>query len=393
MATRRRLLMLVALAIATRLIAALLLGSSFYFADEGIYLDASQQLLAGGGFRPDYTNVPGYPTLLALLGAPTPRSLFAMRCMQALAAGTGAALLVVLARRTLGAGAPIAGLLYALDPLLVMAGALLFPEALAAVVLMATVLAVWTAATHDRMLAAAVAGALSALLVLCRPVAIVLLPVLATWLLAYADAPLGRRMLQALVLVGCCGVALTPWALRNVRLHGTVVPASTPGLQNAPVSTATIAGEGLAGSLLQQWRQRPLALVRRVLAELPHFWELYPTRLATDNPTERAKLQRRDARLSLTPVLPAGPRDWVSALAFGGELALALPGLVIAWRRQRGATVLLVGVMVAYSLGYSLFVAKLRYRITVLPCLLLFAGVGAAAVAGVVTRARGRHGA
>lgn len=392
MHTGRTLLIVVVVAVAARLAAALVLGSAFYFADEGIYLDASQRLLTGDGFRPEYTNVPGYPTLLAALGAWMPHTLLAMRCAQALAAGAGGALLVLLAHHALGVGAAIAGLLYACDPLLVMAGALLFPEALAAVVLIATLLAIWTAATANRIFPAVLAGLLLGLLVLCRPVAFVLLPVLAAWLLAYAGGPLRRRALQALTLTACCGVALAPWALRNAELHGTVFPASTPGLQDAPVSRTTIAGEGLAGSLLRQTQQRPLALVQRVLAELPHFWELYPTRLATDNPAEREKLRRLDPRLSATPILPSGPRDWVSALAFGGELALAVPGLVIGWRRHRAATVLLLGVMLAYSLGYSVFVAKLRYRITVVPCLLLFAGLGATTLAGALARVRGDHG-
>jgi hypothetical protein len=391
--TGRRILVVVSIAVAARLAAALVLGSAFYFADEGAYLDASQHLLADGGFRPEYTNVPGYPALLALLGAWTPGSLFAMRCVQALAAGSGGAMLIVLARRTFGAGAPLAGLLYALDPLLVVAGALLFPEALAAVVLMATLLAVWTAATTDRLLAAAFAGGLLALLVLCRPVAFVLLPVLALWTLAYAGAPLGRRAVLALTLAVCCCLALAPWALRNARIHGTVVPASTPGLQNAPVSKATIRGDGLVSSLLHQTQQRPLALVQRMFAELPHFWELYPTRLATDSPEEREKLQRGDPRLSLAPVVPAGPRDWASALAFGGEVALAVPGFVIGWRRHRAATVLFVAVMLTYSLGYSLFLAKLRYRITVVPCVLLFAGLGGAELGSALTRARAGHDA
>ncbi len=384
---------MVALAIVARLAAALLLGSALYFADEGIYLDAAHGLVAGDGFRPQYTNVPGYPALLAVLAAWTPATLFAMRCTQAVAAGGGGALLVLLARRTVGVGAPIAGLLYALDPLLVIAAALLFPEALAAVVLIAILLAVWTAATRDRVDAAAIGGLLLGLLVLCRPVALLVLPVMVLWLLAFVGAGVPRRALHAATLAVCCVVAITPWAVRNTRLHGSVVPASTPGLQNAPVTRTTIAGDGLASSLLHQTQQRPLALLTRIWHEWPHFWELYPTRLATDNPAEREKLQRDDPRLSLTPVASPGPRDWLSAVAFGGEVALAIPGLVVGWRRHRALTVLLASVMLAYSLGYSLFAAKLRYRITVTPCVLVFAALGATAIADAVARGRRRHAA
>ena len=378
-------------AIAARLLAALVVGSALYFADEGIYLDAAHGLLAGEGFRPQYTNVPGYPALLAVIAGWTPATLFAMRCTQAVVAGGGVALLVAFVRRTVGVGAPLAGLLYALDPLLVIAGALLFPEALAALVLIATLLAVWTAATDDRVDATAAGGVLLGLLVLCRPVAFVLLPVFTLWMLACVGAAPRRRALHAAVLVGCCLLAVAPWALRNARLHGTIVPASTPGLQNAPVSKSTIAGEGLATSLLHQTQQRPLALLQRIWHEWPHFWELYPTRLATDSPEEREKLKHGDPRLSAEPVMPPGPRDWASAIAFGGEVALAIPGVVIGWRRHRSLTILLASVMLTYSLGYSLFVAKLRYRITVTPCLLLFTALGATAIAGALGGGRDRH--
>jgi hypothetical protein len=213
-------------------------------------------------------------------------------------------------------------------------------------------------------------------------------PVNAACLLVYTAAPPARLAVHAATLVVCCLLAVAPWALRNTRLHGTVVPPSTPGLQNAPVSKMTIADDGLAGSLLHQSQERPLALVQRVLRELPHFWELYPTRLATDSPTERENLRRGDPRLTVTPVVPSGPRDWMRALAFGAEVVLAAPGLVVGWRRHRAVTVLMLGVMLAYSIGYSLFAAKLRYRITVLPCLLVFAGAGAATIADALARTR-----
>ncbi len=72
-----------------------------------------------------------------------------------------------------------------------------------------------------------------------------------------------------------------------------------------------------------------------------------------------------------------GVRDQVSALSFGTEMAFALAGLGLAWRRNRSATILLVAVSVAYGLGYALFIAKLRYRIPVLPFVFLLAGVAA----------------
>jgi hypothetical protein len=44
-------------------------------------------------------------------------------------------------------------------------------------------------------------------------------------------------------------------------------------------------------------------------------------------------------------------------------------------------------VVLAWAIGYALFVAKLRYRIPVLPLLFLFTGAGAAAAFSLIRRA------
>ncbi|MBI3769183.1 MAG: glycosyltransferase family 39 protein [Deltaproteobacteria bacterium] len=359
------------------------LGTSLYFADEAIYLDAARHLLAGEGYGTRYANVPGYPVILAAFAAPWPSNLLLIRCVQALIAGTGSALLVALGTPMIGTvPALVAALLYALDPLLVVASGLLYPEAVTATLLMTTLLVVWGAARDDDLLRSALAGVLLAITIQCRPVAFVLLPVLALWIAAAGAVPRMRQALHALALVVCCLAALVPWALHNNHLHGHIVPVQMPGIHGAPVATSEIASYGLAGAVLRRVWQEPRAVVAHVASEFGYFWELYPTRLATDNPEQRAVLHQADPRLPSTSSFPSAARNWVSVLSFGGELSLALVGLCVAWRRQRAATVLLLGVTFAYALGYALFVAKLRYRIVVLPCILLLAGVGATALAG-----------
>lgn len=370
-----------ALAIAARLVAAVALGGSLHFIDEAIYLDAAHRLLAGGGYGADYANVPAYPALLAALAAPWPESLLLVRCSQAVLAGAASALVIALGRRTVGATAAlIAAALYALDPLLVVAGGLLYPEAIAGALLTATLLAVWTAARRDALGASAAAGAVLGVTIQCRPVAVVLLPVLATWVAATTAAPARRRAAHGAILAACCVAAVAPWMLRNLRLHGHVVPVATAGLKSAPVAVADIQREGLATALAHRALADPAGLARHVASEFSYFWELYPTRLATDDPAQRETLHRTDPRLPVQSTFGTTLRNGISAATFGVELALALVGVVVGWRRERRATVLLLGVTLAYALGFALFVAKLRYRITVMPCVLLLAGVGADAL-------------
>ena len=111
-----------------------------------------------------------------------------------------------------------------------------------------------------------------------------------------------------------------------------------------------------------------------------HFWEPYPTRLASDNPERRAAFAVEDPRLSTSPLVSGSARDVVSALSFFLELILALIGGAVVWRRSRTDAVWLLGVVLSFALGYALVFGKIRYRIPVLPIVFAFGGVGLAAL-------------
>jgi hypothetical protein len=196
------------------------------------------------------------------------------------------------------------------------------------------------------------------------------------------------------LVVASCVALVAPWTVRNLLVHGGVVPAATRGLADGTVPTGKIAEHGLGGALAQRAAQDPWGFASHVANEFGHFWELYPTRLATDDPANRASLHHGDPRLPLTASFNGSLRDWVSAITFGSELALALIGIVFAVRWKLAPTILLLAVVLAYSLGFALFVGKLRYRIVVLPCVAIFAGVGTiglASAAGVPRISLGRR--
>lgn len=368
----------IGLAAVTRLIAALALGDRFHFVDETLYVDAARHLLAGEGFGAEYRNVPAQPVWLAVLASPWPDRLVWLRAAHALATGIlGGIALHALGVRLFGAAATrIALAFYALDPLLVVAGGLLYPEASATVVLTAALAAAVMAAQGDDARATVASGALLGLTALFRPVAIVLVPVVALWIAVVGASRFRRRLVHALAFVIACGLGLAPWTLDNLTRHGDVVPAGMAGLQNAPVSRDEIGERGLAGSLAHETWHAPARVARRVVRELGHFWEPYPQRLMTDHPSGRTALHELDTRLPRETSFPPGLRDAVSAFAFAGELTLALAGVALGFHRGRTAIVLVVAVALGYGLGYALFVAKLRYRIVVLPGVFLLAGHG-----------------
>jgi hypothetical protein len=134
----------------------------------------------------------------------------------------------------------------------------------------------------------------------------------------------------------------------------------------------------------------PANLVSRVFRQFLQFWELAPTRLTTDNAAQREELHLQDPRLEVRSLFSQKLRDSVSTASSLLELLLALTGIGIVLRTRWRATLLLLSVILAWAIGYALFVAKIRYRIPVLPLVFLFTGAGAAAAWASVRRAATR---
>lgn len=386
MDTRTRwVIALVFIALIARVAAALAVGGGYHFADEAIYVDAAQRLSQGHGFADNYRNVPAYPVVLLLLSLGSPASVASLRVAQGALAALGCLVVFALADRMLGRRVAVgAALVYALDPLMVISSGLLYPETVAALLVPAAVLLAIDAAERDAPWRSALVGAILGLLALLRPVALVLFPVVAIWLTLAVRARPARRIAHLATLGLAFLLVLTPWTIRSARISGQFVPVATAGTQAAPVAGDEVAREGLVVSMARWAWTEPGALLSRVSRQFVQFWELTPSRLVTDDPVKREALHEQDPRLSAEPLFSRGPRDLVSAVSFGVELALALVGLVAALRARRGQALLILSLTLGYALGYALFVAKLRYRIPVLPLVFVFTAAGATKVASAM---------
>ena len=378
-------------ALVVRIGAAITIGGGFHFADEAIYVDTARRLSGGAGFGAEYSGVPAYPVFLALLSLGFPVGIVWLRLVQAAVGALGSLFIFALADRMFGRRtAVLAGLVYALDPLLVITSGLLYPETIAAVLLPPILLMALDASERDALARSALAGALLAVLALLRPVALVLPPVVAAWIAVILAGRPGRRVAH----VGALGLAfmlvLAPWVTRNFVVHGAIVPVATQGTQTAPVGRTEVAQRGLLVSVGQWAWNHPDAFVSRLTRQFVQFWELAPTRMTTDDPVRREELHRIDPRLEVRPLFSRRLRDWVSAGSFSLELFLALVGMIVVARTHWRRSLLPVAIIVAYAAGYALFAAKLRYRIPVLPLLFLFTGAGAAAAYSLMRPAGGR---
>jgi uncharacterized membrane protein len=213
-----------------------------------------------------------------------------------------------------------------------------------------------------------------------RPVALAVLPFLGAWVAVVLAGSAGKRATHVGALVLGCVLALAPWTVRNYRIHGAITPLQTAGTQVVATPSTGREHRGLVASILATATEEPSRFIRRVMREFGYFWELYPTRLASDQPEERALMNARDPRIPTGQAFEPSVRNVVSMLSSGTELLFALIGIALAWRRDRRTTLLLIGTILSFAFGYTLFVAKIRYRIPVVPFVYVFAGVGAMAV-------------
>lgn len=380
-------LTLLILALVARLGAAVSLAGGFHFADEAIYVDAAHRLQGGGGFSPDYNNVPAYPVLLAMLSFGFPVGPTFLRFAQAAVGAFGTLAVFALADRVFGRRvAIVAGLIFAIDPLVAISSALLYPETIASIIVPLSVLAILAASEGDSLWMSGVSGLSLGILALLRPVALVLPPIVALWLVVATKARPGRRIAHLGALALGFILVLTPWTLRNIRAHRGMVPVATAGTQIAPVRQEDVARNGLVMSMIRRAWSDPVALGTRTARQFIQFWELTPTRLVTDDPVKRGQLHERDPRLTVQPLFSSTLRDAVSAVTFGIELVLAMVGLIVAVRYWPRPTVLMIAAIVAYATGFALFVSKLRYRITVLPLVFTFSAIG---LVSIYSRFRG----
>ena len=376
---KRALLACLAAAVLSRVAAAIVVGGpAFRFVDESLYTAAAGRLTSGEGLTGRALEMPGYPAFLAALGLVLPGGLVGLRVAQAIVAAAGVPLCYRLGSCLGGTGAGLAAAaLYALDPLLVVSAGLLYPESVAAVLVLGAVLAAWRGVRDNRLPVTAAAGLLLGVTTLFRPVALAFLPPMVGWALAGGRHPGRRGIGHAAVLIGAWAVLITPWMAASHRATGYLLPTST-AVRNVAGASLDTARQGVVGGLAGRLKEDPAGFLGRTAREFGHFWELVPTRLATDDPERRARLAQRFPEVSGQPLVQRGMRDLLSAASFGAELVLALVGVVVALRRSRRESLWLLAMILGFGLGYALFFGKTRYRIPILPLLFAFAGLGAA---------------
>jgi len=368
----------------------------------------AQQIAAGQWLGSEiFYQAPLYPYLLAVLFKLAGHHLFLARICQAVLGASSCALLAVAGRRFFSPAAGLAaGALLAVYPPAIFFDGLIQKASLE--VFLTTLVLALLGEFLERRRWPWIAGAGIALaaLMLSRENARVIYPVVAAWLLlAFPNDSIKRRAAWLGIFTLAIAVTTIPVGLRNYVVGGEFLLSTSqlgPNLYignhagASGVSEPMVPGRADAAYEREDSTRLAEAATGRRLspAEVSSYWTRRTIAEVRGNPAGWARLMGRKLILALNASEIADTEslefytDYSAVLAalswltFGVILPLAAFG---AWatRAQWRQVSLLHGMFAALLASITIFFVFSRYRISLVPLVLLFAGAGAIALPSV----------
>ena len=376
----------------------------FPLVDAKTYTDAARQMAVEGNWGGDdfpFWQPPLYPYFLGLVFEVLGDGYYLPRLIQAALGALNCILIYSLGRRIFSLGLGFAaGILAALYGPFIFFDAEFLPSALALCLdLLALLALLWAASGDSRRFL--VPGLLLGTAALCVASVLLFWPFAVLWAYIHDSGPsLRRRFVPGLLLSLGVLLAIAPVSLRNYLVSGERVPISTnaginfyignnpeyeqtvriqPGrawreLVNRPRNEAGITRRSEQSSYFfgKAWefiRAQPGAYLRLLLYKTYLFWH-------GDEIGRNQDLYFARNYSSLLSLLLW--KGWI-AFPFGILAPLALWGIGVALRQglhRRPEIALLLLFLCAYGLAVVLFFVASRYRLPVIPVLLLFAAYG-----------------
>lgn len=352
--------------------------------------------IAGGdwlGTGPFY-QAPLYPYVLAALFAVVGQDLFAVRLFQALAGAIACGLMTAAGQRFFGRRAGVvSGLLLACYAPAIFFDGLIQKSALDLLSFSLLLLAVALLHEDASISRCALAGASLGFLAMTRENALLLGPVLLTWLWLRNRKP---YPLVLAFLLGCAAV-LAPVAIRNQvvsgEVHLTTVqlgPNFFIGNSDRANGTYVPLKAGRGNPLFEQRDATELAqrALGRTLTpgEVSAYWRYRALEWIGRNPTAWLRLMARKALLFWNRVEAVDTEDLATYgdfspvlrvlnyfLNFGVLAPIGFLGMFLTRERLRELWIL-HGLAVTYFVSVAVFYVLARYRYPVVPVLVLFAG-------------------
>ena len=380
-----------------------------FFLDPARYLGYAREIAAGHGMTEGLTGdptayyPPGYPWFLGIVtwaSSPlTDAPWLAAGLVQAVLGAATTVFVAVVARRFAGdLAALLAAGIYAIYPNLIFHTGVLLGETLYNFFFLAFLALLlgrpWTAERSYAWIAAC--GVLLGLAVMVRPISLAIIPVVAVaWLWARKDWGIALRWTGA--LVAAVALCVVPWTIRNAIRLDAFVPISTNTGDNLCIGHAEGADgsyttleacqtdheflDGLPAELasdeekqriaiegaIDNWDREPWLLWRRVY----FTW----IRDGDHDALFAAQQYRQDRWMAI----PTEARlISVADRAYWPVAIVGVVGLVVLARRRRPEEFAFVGATVMTALVPLAFFGDQRFKVPVIPMLIVAAGVAVA---------------
>ena len=384
---------------------------------DGAHYWSWAERIAAGAWRGEgvFYQAPLYPYLLAVVRVLCGPSLGAVYILQAVLSALGCVFLALAGRRLFSPVVGIvAGLMAACYAPAIFYDGVLQKESIA--VFLMSVLC-WLAASMDHRARPGIAAAMGlvlGLLALLRENLLLLAPVLLVWLWVQADGARARtRWLGPLGLVAGMAIVLTPVGVRNLAVGGELTLTTSQMGTNFYIGNNRDANgayiELVPGRGAPEFEQvDAIALAEHRLGrrltpgETSHYWLGKSFRFIRSEPRAWLKLMARKTLLFWNAYELSDAEDlyfyqrwsWLlrglaAVWNFGTLFPLAAAGVCLTWPRRRDVW-LLHAVVLTMSVSVIAFFVFGRYRLPIVPPLILFAAAGAVEAAKAAAERRWR---
>jgi len=367
-----------------------------FFPDSVEFLRMAWNIRTGRGFMVSETSrigrMPGYPVFLALLGMVFGERFLAYRLADSLLGAGLAGLLAWLGRavfsRREGLVAAAIGAVY---PAFVVYVVFTLSETLFMVLLVAGSACLAMACSRRGLGWPVLAGLFFGLAALVRASHLLCVPLVAVlWVVLrrFEKATIGKAAVMLGVFVAC----LVPWTARNWWASGGHLVVTT--LRTGPSLYEGLNPKATGGPMMDaiNWETGKEGMTEW---EKNRYWRQRALEFARDNPRRVVELALVKLRRfwSVVPNQPELRRPFL-VVGLGGAyivvILLALVGLASAWRRWDVGLILVVPV-VYHSLLHMVFVGSIRYRLAVMPLVVVLSAHGAVGLWQAARRPAGKR--
>ena len=352
------------------------LQARYYFPDSVEYSQAAVNLLTRAELGEGYDRPPGYPVFLASIYLFFGESILAVRMFESVMGAFLAVVIALLSRRVGGEGVGVlAGILWSIYPMGVFIVGLVYPTNLLTM-LLACGLLCFVPDSQQELSAKRVffAGIVWGIAALTTPVVLATVGAISLWVMCWSRA--NRLLLVAVLFLGLA-LTVVPWIIRDFYVYDRLVVVEPRVVEHLPQMDKT--KNNVPENKIEAILKHPRVFAERYAREFKRFWLPYPERLVMDWPTVREKAHERDRRIVKDTIFTKNILiNAVGILTTGPLFLFAIIGTAAMWfqREQRRDLALLLAIILSFPAVYSIFYAKMRYRIPVEPYIIILSAYG-----------------